>query len=99
MTLVLSLGQLCDLPGLRLLKRPRDSSFITNAPRDFDRWKALRNIQLSLITSRTLKFKRYLTHFSRLQKLEQRGMGRYDRENAFSHLRGDLLTIIFVVKD
>lgn len=48
MTLVLSLGQLCDLPGSRLLKRPRDSSFITNAPRDFDRWKALRNIQLSL---------------------------------------------------
>ena len=44
--------------------------------------------QLSLITSRTLKYKRYLTCFSWLQKLEQRGMGRDDKENTFFSSKG-----------
>ena len=34
-----------------------------------------------------------------MKKLEQRVMSRDDKENAFSHLRGDLLTVILVVKD
>lgn len=45
--LVLNLGQLFNLPGSGCLNGPRDSSFVTNTPRDFDRWETFRNVQLS----------------------------------------------------